>query len=75
MGWAITSVLSQALGSLMAFLILSATAIAGLILTFDLSRNQIQHGLTSAWKQGLASYRHLRPPAVKAPEEAPPCSP
>ncbi|MFB0536164.1 MAG: DNA translocase FtsK 4TM domain-containing protein, partial [Anaerolineae bacterium] len=71
-GWAISSVLSQALGPLMAFLILLATAIAGLILTFDLSLGQIQHGLTSAWKAGLSFYRHLRPPAVTKPQKPTP---
>ncbi len=64
MGWAISSVLSQALGSLAAYLILLATTISGLILTFDLSRSQIQQGLTYAWKGGLAFYRRLRPPVV-----------
>jgi len=69
MGWAISSVLSQHLGLVTAFLILLATAIAGLILTFDLSLSQIQHGLTSAWKAGLSSYRRLRPPAVAKPQK------
>jgi len=63
-GWAISNVLSQALGSLMAFPILLATAIAGLILIFDLSISQTQRGLTSAWKTSLSFYRHLRSPAV-----------
>jgi S-DNA-T family DNA segregation ATPase FtsK/SpoIIIE len=63
-GWAISSVLSQALGSLMAFLILLTTAMAGLILTFDLSLGQIQQGLTSAWKAGLSLYHRLRSLAV-----------
>ena len=68
-GWAVSSVLSQALGSLMAFLILLTTAIVGLILTFDLSLNQIQNGLTSAWKAGLSLYGHLRPPSVAKPQK------
>ena len=68
-GWAISSVLNQFLGLVMAFLILLATAIAGLVLTFDLSLSQIRHGLTSAWKAGLAFYRHLRPPAVTKPQK------
>ena len=70
-GWAISSVLSQALGSPMALLILLATAIAGLILTFDLSLSQIQHGLASAWKAGSSFYRRLRPPAVTKPQKKP----
>jgi len=68
-GWAISSVLSQLLGLVAAFLILLATTIAGLILTFDLSPSQIQHGLTSAWKAGVSFYRHLRPPAVTKPQK------
>ena len=67
-GWAISSVLSQALGSLMAFLILLATAIAGVILTFDLSYSQIQHGLTSAWRAGLSLYRRLRSLTMTKPQ-------
>jgi S-DNA-T family DNA segregation ATPase FtsK/SpoIIIE len=73
-GWAISSVLSQALGSLMAFLILVSTAIAGLILTFDLSPSQIRHGLTAVWKAGLSFYRRLRPPAVTKPQKRRPAS-
>jgi S-DNA-T family DNA segregation ATPase FtsK/SpoIIIE len=68
-GWAISSVLSRTLGSLMAFLILLTTTLIGLILTFDLSLNQIRHGLNSAWKVGLSLYRHLRPPSVTKPQE------
>nr|NIO70830.1 hypothetical protein [Anaerolineae bacterium] len=68
-GWAISSVLSQFLGLVMAFLILLATAMAGLILTFDLSLSQIQQGLTSAWKAGLSFYRRLRPPTVTKPQK------
>jgi hypothetical protein len=61
--------LSQFLGLVMAFLILLATAIAGLILTFDLSRSQIQHGLISTWKAGLSFYHRLRPPTVTKPQK------
>ena len=68
-GWAISSVLSQFLGLVMAFLILLVTAMAGVILTFDLSLGQIEHGLTSAWKAGLSLYRRLRPPAVTKPQK------
>jgi S-DNA-T family DNA segregation ATPase FtsK/SpoIIIE len=68
-GWSISNVLSQFLDLVTTFLILLATAIAGLILTFDLSLSQIQHGLTSAWKVGLSFYRHLRPPVVTKPQK------
>ncbi len=71
-GWALSSVLSQALGPLLAFLVLLVTAAAGLILIFGLSLSQIQGGLASAWKAGLSFYRHLRPPAVAQPQKARP---
>jgi S-DNA-T family DNA segregation ATPase FtsK/SpoIIIE len=70
-GWAISGVLNQALGSLMAFLFLLVTTIAGLILTFGLSHNQIQHALTAAWKAVLAFYRRLRPPDLTKPQKKP----
>jgi S-DNA-T family DNA segregation ATPase FtsK/SpoIIIE len=74
-GWAISSVLSQALGSLASLLILLAVAIAGLILTSDLSARQIQHGLTSAWKAVSSFYRRLRPAAVTKPQRPRPAAP
>lgn len=74
-GWALSSALSQALGSLMAFLILLATAIAGLILTFNLSLSQMQRGLVSAWEAGRAFSHRLRPPAVTKPPKPRPAPP
>jgi len=74
-GWAIGSVLSQFLGLVTTFLILLATATAGLILAFDLSLSQIQQGLTSAWKAALSFYRRLRPPAVTKPQKSRPAPP
>jgi S-DNA-T family DNA segregation ATPase FtsK/SpoIIIE len=74
-GWAISELLSQLLGWVMAFLILMATAIVGLILTLDLSLSQMRRALTSAWKAGLVFYRRLRPPAVTKPQKPRPATP
>lgn len=64
-GWALSSVLRQALGSLLAFLTFLLTAVVGLILTFDLSLTQVRGALLSAWKD------HLRPPATAKPSKPP----
>jgi len=62
-GWALSSVLRQALGSLLAFLALLLTTIVGLILIFDLSPTQVQGALLSIWKD------RLRPPATARPSK------
>ena len=71
-GWAISRFLGQSLGWVTTFMILLTAAVAGLILTFDLSPSQVQRGLISVWEAGLSFYHRLRPPEVTEPRKSRP---